>query len=70
MLVLARKVDQRVRVRIPVGDGFVDVWVVVVEINPGRVKIGFDAPGDVGVAREEIIGHENTGGHGGGKTQG
>jgi carbon storage regulator CsrA len=70
MLILTRKVGERVRVRVPVGGGFADVWVVAIAAEAGRVKLGLEAPPEVEIARQEIIRHPNSGGHGGGETQG
>lgn len=47
MLVLSRKKDEKVRI----GDV---VEVVVVEIRYDRVRLGFNAPQDVDVHREEV----------------
>lgn len=47
MLVLSRKVGQRVFV----GD---DIQVTVVDIRGDKVRLGFAAPSDVPVHREEI----------------
>jgi carbon storage regulator len=51
MLVLTRKEQERVRVRV----AGVDVWVRVVRIEGDRVRLGFEAPRDVDVRREELI---------------
>lgn len=47
MLVLSRKEHQRILI----GD---DIVVTVVRIGPNQVRLGFDAPRDVSVVREEI----------------
>jgi len=47
MLVLTREKSKRVRI----GD---DITVTVVEIRGSRVRLGFDAPKDMPVHREEI----------------
>lgn len=47
MLVLTRKVGEE----IVIGD---NIRITVVEVGPGRVKIGIAAPKDVRIDREEI----------------
>lgn len=47
MLVLSRKKDEAVRI----GD---DVIVTVVEIRGDKVRLGFTAPGDIPIHREEM----------------
>jgi len=49
MLVLARKLGECVRI----GES---IEVKVLEIAGGRIKLGFSAPSDVDVQREEIRG--------------
>ena len=51
-LVLGRTVGERVRLRYADGP---DVWVTVARIVRGEVKLAFDAPMDVQIAREEVI---------------
>jgi carbon storage regulator len=48
MLVLTRKVGERIRI----GD---DVTVQVLEVRGGQVRLGFAAPADVRIFREEIF---------------
>ena len=48
MLVLARKEGQAVRVG-------PDTWVYVVGLTESTVRLGFEAPPDVEVLREELI---------------
>jgi carbon storage regulator len=48
MLVLTRKLNERVMI----GQG---IEVVVLAIHENRVKLGFVAPGDVPVDREEVL---------------
>lgn len=48
MLVLTRHVGERVII----GDGI--IVVTVVEVRGDKVRIGFDAPADIRVHREEI----------------
>ena len=47
MLVLSRKTGER----ISIGD---DIQVVVLEVSHGRVKLGFEAPREVSVRRNEV----------------
>jgi carbon storage regulator CsrA len=47
MLVLSRKIDESVWI-----DGMIKVKIL--EINGGHVKLGFSAPSDVAIQREEI----------------
>lgn len=50
MLILGRKVGQRVRI----GD---DIYVTVTEVNGpySQVKLGFEAPKEIHIVREELI---------------
>lgn len=61
MLVLKRRVGERIRLSLPGGDW---VWVTVVkcDYSPGGGKVvvlGFDAPEHVVIQREELIGKGN-----------
>ncbi len=47
MLLLNRKVDQRIRI------GH-DIQILVVHVGHGKVKLGIVAPEDVAVYREEV----------------
>lgn len=47
MLVLSRKKDESVRIAN-------DVIVTVVEIRGDKVRLGFTAPGDIPIHREEV----------------
>jgi carbon storage regulator len=48
MLVLSRKNGQRVRI----GD---DIEVTVLEVQNGRVKLGFSGPPEITIHREEVF---------------
>jgi carbon storage regulator len=48
MLILSRKINQS----IVIGD---DITLTVVEVSPGKVRIGIDAPQDVPVFRKELL---------------
>jgi carbon storage regulator len=52
MLVLSRKLAERIRLKLPDGSC---VWLWVVDIDRGKVRLGVDAPRDVEVMREELI---------------
>ena len=47
MLVLSRKLKESIRI----GD---DVVIHVLSVSAGRVKLGIEAPSDVGIVREEL----------------
>lgn len=47
MLVLARKLSESIRV----GD---DIRITVVQIRPGRVRLGIEAPPYVRIRRDEV----------------
>ncbi len=47
MLVLIRKEGEQVRI----GD---DIRITVVRLYDGKVRIGFDAPDDISIHREEV----------------
>ena len=47
MLVLTRKLNEKIRV----GD---DIIVTIIQIDKGSVKIGFEAPENVAIYRNEV----------------
>lgn len=49
MLVLSRKVNERIVI-----DG--NIVVTVVKIDRNHVRLGIEAPGDIPVFREELVG--------------
>jgi carbon storage regulator len=49
MLVLSRKVGERILI----GD---DVWIMVVDVHRGKVRLGIDAPRGTEIQREENLG--------------
>ena len=51
MLVLQRKLWQRVCIQ--TGDG--PVWVQVVDIERGKIRLGITAPAAVQIVREELL---------------
>lgn len=50
MLVLARKLSESIRV----GD---EIRITVVQIRPGRVRLGIEAPPHVRIRRDEVVPH-------------
>lgn len=48
MLVLTRRLGEKIRI----GD---NIWITVVEIERGKVRIGIDAPPSVSVFRKELL---------------
>lgn len=48
MLVLTRRIGERILI----GD---DIWVTLVEIDRGRIRLGFEAPREVPIWREELL---------------
>ena len=48
MLVLARRSNETIQI----GD---DITVTILQIKGNQVRIGIDAPGDVGIWREELL---------------
>jgi carbon storage regulator CsrA len=53
MLILGRNTDQRVLLKLPDGD---EIWVTVLQIrHTGHIRLGFDAPDDVEILREEVL---------------
>lgn len=53
MLVLSRKKNERLLVRVPAGPAR-DVWITVVEIRGDKVRLGLQADDDVDLHREEV----------------
>ena len=51
MLVLSRKEDEAIIIKLPNGD---QIDVIVMQINGNQVRIGVDADEDVEIVREEI----------------
>ncbi|MGN0728782.1 carbon storage regulator CsrA [Treponema sp.] len=48
MLILSRKIDQRIRI----GD---DIVLTIIDVKGDQVKIGVEAPGNVKVYRQEVF---------------
>jgi carbon storage regulator CsrA len=55
VLVLSRKVGERVRIRATVGGSVATVWVTVIEWDRGHIRLGFDGGEAVEFAREELL---------------
>ena len=51
MLILARRVGERIAVDM----GGVQVLITVVDVDRGRVRLGFAAPDTVSIQREELF---------------
>ena len=48
MLVLSRKIQERIKIG-------PDIWITLVDIDRNKVRIGIEAPKDVIVTREELL---------------
>jgi len=53
MLILSRKEGEVAVLQLPNGE---EIDVVVTKVQAGTVRLGFDAPDDVEVVREELLG--------------
>jgi carbon storage regulator CsrA len=51
LLVLTRRNQEWLRIRTPAGD----INVMVLEIAPGKVRLGIDAPNQYTILRSELI---------------
>lgn len=51
MLVLTREADERVRITTPTGE----MWITVMKMSRGQVRLGFLGPREFVVAREELV---------------
>lgn len=56
MLVLSRKTGERIRILTPKGEV---IWVTIVDVDRGKVRVGIEAPRDIVVHREELIRSED-----------
>lgn len=52
MLVLSRKLGERILITTPERRF---IWVSVVDIDRGKIRLGFTAPEEVVVMREELV---------------
>lgn len=56
MLTLNRKTGEAVSLVVPLADGRnIEIALMVTEIRRGEVKIGFDAPREVAISRDELL---------------
>jgi carbon storage regulator CsrA len=51
MLVMSRKLLERIRVRTPAGD----IWIQLVGVKCGKARLGIDAPREFLISREELL---------------
>ena len=54
MLVLGRKLKERVRIAVPPSSKHAEIWVELYQLRPGKARLGFDAPGEIAIHREEV----------------
>jgi sRNA-binding carbon storage regulator CsrA len=57
MLILGRKLKERIRLTLPDRRGIV-VWVSVERLGANDCRIGIEAPPAVEIVREELLGQE------------
>ncbi len=48
MLVLSRKEGERIKIG-------ADIWITVVQIDRGKIRLGIEAPRDNDITREELL---------------
>jgi sRNA-binding carbon storage regulator CsrA len=58
MLILGRKLKERIRLTLPDRRGIV-VWVSVERLGGNDCRIGIEAPPAVEIVREEVIGRDD-----------
>jgi carbon storage regulator len=51
MLLLSRKVGEKILIQAPGGD----IWITVTEIDRGKVRLGISCPREVPIWREELL---------------
>lgn len=56
MLVLSRKVDEKITIQIP---GMANIQIMLVGIDGPKTRIGIDAPSEYQVVRNELLGTPN-----------
>lgn len=61
MLVLSRKLGEKVCLITPDGTY---LWVTVVDIDRGKIRLGFNAPAEVKIFRQELLPIEERGSNG------
>ncbi len=52
MLVLSRRVGERIRMEIGPGEY---VWIAILDVEYNKVRLGLLAPNDVPIVREELL---------------
>lgn len=55
MLVLTRRRDEAIVLRNRLGT---EIRLVVVDVKGGKVRLGIEAPSEIGIAREEVSLHK------------
>ena len=54
MLVLTRKKEQSVMIKVPKTDKEVVITIDIKQVKDGKTKLGFDAPDSVRILRDDI----------------
>lgn len=54
MLVLSRRVDESIVIRLDPHDKSRDIYLTIVDIRHDRTKVGFEAPSDILILRSEL----------------
>lgn len=52
MLVLSRKLGEKIMITVP---GAGELWITVVDIDRGKIRLGIDAPREWVVMRQELL---------------
>jgi carbon storage regulator len=57
MLILSRKLGERIVINLPLreGRGVENITITVIDIDRGKIRIGIDAPRDLPVYRTELL---------------
>ena len=55
MLVLTRRLNERIRIKLPDGRF---IWLTVADAARGMARIGIEAPREIEVMREELIANQ------------
>lgn len=56
MLVLSRRRDEKILIRVPGVEG--EIEITVVQIDASRVRLGFTAPAEITILRSELTNEE------------
>ena len=59
MLILTRRIGETIIIETPAGER---IEVAVLDVKGNQVRIGTNAPADVKILREELVGREANGG--------